>query len=176
MKFEKTLIKDLSLIRPETYKDKRGSFRRYYCQQEFKKNKTPFDIKQINISENFKKGTLRGFHYQSGKFAESKIFTPVRGSVYLVVVDLRKKSKTFLKKIEITIDSRDHTSVLIPKGCANAFLTLEDNTVIIYNMSQFYSAKHAKGFHYLDPLINVKWPIKPKVISEKDKELPLFKV
>tara|TARA_B100000780_G_scaffold279034_1_gene255100 strand:+ start:163 stop:696 length:534 start_codon:yes stop_codon:yes gene_type:complete len=175
MKLKKTKIMNMYLIEPELFKDKRGIFRRNYCQKKINKKNIFFKIKQCNVSENFKKGTLRGFHYQKKSKKDSKIITCIRGSILNVTIDLRKKSKTFLSHQKIELSSKNRRSALVPGKCANAFITLEDNTIIQYYMSEFFNKKNDGGIRYDDKFFNIKWPIKPKIISNKDKSYKDFK-
>ncbi len=168
MIFVKSKIKGVKLIKPEPYKDNRGIFRRIFCNNEFKKNNLSPNVKQSNISENKFKYTLRGFHYQISPYSEDKTLTCIKGSIYDIVVDLRPNSKTYLKWCFYKIDEKNKFLIHIPKGCANAFLTLEKNTIVQYNSSQFYKPSHEKGVRYNDPLFKFKWPYKPKIISIKD--------
>ena len=141
-----------------------------------KKKKITFDIKQCNVSENFKKGTLRGFHYQKNSKKDSKIITCIKGKILNVTIDLRKKSKTFLSHQKIELSANNRFSILVPNHCANAFITLEDNTIIQYYMSEFFKQKNDNGIRFDDPFFNVKWPIKPKILSLKDKSYKNFKL
>ena len=170
MNFTKSKIDGFYFIKLQPFKDKRGSFVRNFCFSEIKTKKN-FVIKQCNLSINKKKGTLRGFHYQKNPSKESKIINIISGSIFNAVVDLRKKSPTYKKKITFTIKSNDKKSFLVPEGCANAFLTLEDNTVIQYFMSDFFKNDSYSGFNYKDPFLNIKWPFEPIIISKKDKNL-----
>lgn len=168
MNFVKTKINGLYLIEPNLIKDKRGAFRRVFCQKELKSKKINFNIKQTNISENKHKFTLRGFHYQIGKDSEDKIISCISGKIYNVVLDLRKKSKTYTKWISFNLSSQNKLSLLVPKGCANAWLSLKDNTSLLYMHSQFYNPNNEKRIRYNDNYFNIHWPHKPIVISKKD--------
>ena len=161
MIFNKTKIADMYLIEPEIFKDNRGFFRRNFCEKKIKEKNISFKIKQCNVSENFKKGTLRGFHFQKKSKNDSKIITCISGKMLNVTIDLRKNSKTYL---------------VSPGKCANAFITLKDNTIIQYYMSEFFNKNNDGGIRYNDKFFNIKWPIKPKVISAKDKEYKDFKL
>lgn len=167
-------IEGLFWIKADPYIDNRGKFSRIFCQNVLLEHDIEFDIKQTNISQNESKYTMRGFHYQKPPFLESKIITCVTGSVHNVVIDLRKESKTFLKKFEIVISSKVSGSLLVPAGCANAFLTLEENTVVYYLMSSFFSSESYSGFKYDDSFFDVKWPTIPLVISDKDNNFKKF--
>ena len=168
MIFKKTLIEDLIIIEPEMYEDDRGVFRRHFCKEEFSKNSIDSNVLQSNISENFKKHTLRGFHYQIDDYAEGKTLSCLKGKIYDIVVDLRHNSKTYKKWLSFNLSDKNRTSIHIPRGCANAFLTLQDDCVIHYYCSNNYSPKNERGIRYNDPLFNFIWPAKPKIISMKD--------
>ena len=176
MIFNKTKIADMYLIGPEIFKDKRGYFRRNFCEKKIKEKNISFRIKQCNVSENFKKGTLRGFHFQKKSKNDSKIITCIRGRIINVTIDLRKNSKTYLSHQKIELSSKNRKSVLVPGNCANAFITLEDNTIIQYYMSEFFNKKNDDGLRYDDKFFNIKWPLKPKIISDKDKSFKDFKI
>ena len=169
MIFSNSLINGVKIITPNIHQDKRGSFRRHFCQKELKKNKINFIVRQANVSENNTLHTLRGFHYQKEPYGEKKIISPVLGKIYNVVVDLRKKSKSYLKWEAFILSANEKKSILVPKGCANAYLTLSKNTIIHYYMSEFYNPKSYTGFRYDDPMFNIKWPTNPKLISDQDR-------
>ena len=174
MNFIPQKISDLFLIIPDLHVDERGVFRRSFCKEVFEKNGVNFNVLQGNISENFNKHTLRGFHYQSAPSNESKIITCVSGSLFNIVLDLREKSNTYKKWSSLEINSKERQNVYVPSGCANAFLTLEDNTIVHYYMNDFYNPNTYKGIRYNDPNFSFVWPFKPQIISEKDLNLPDF--
>jgi dTDP-4-dehydrorhamnose 3,5-epimerase len=171
MQFKKLSIEGLYLITHNLFNDHRGMFGREFCSKEidkFFKYSPKFRVAQTNISFNKKKGTLRGFHYQIGKSAETKIITLYQGEIYDVIIDLRKKSKTYKKWASIKINSNKIQSLIIPKGCANAFLTLKDNTIVHYITNKNYNKKSERGIRFNNIKYNIKWPLKPKIISKKD--------
>lgn len=176
MKFLKQKIKGVFLIKPEPFKDKRGMFRRHFCKKELKKFDIDTSVQQANISENPKKGTLRGFHYQKKPHQEAKTISCLKGSFFDVIIDLRKNSSTYKKWQSFVITEKNRFSLHIPKGCANAFLTLENNTLIHYYCSNSYNPKFESGVLFNDPALKVKWPFKPIHISEKDKSHKLLKI
>ena len=161
-------IKGLIVVKSSIFFDKRGSFRRSFCKKFFKKNKIKFNVCQGNISENMKKGTLRGFHYQKKNNKDAKLLSCIRGEVLNVTIDLRKTSKTYLAIQKTLLSEKNKYSLLVPPGCANAFLTLKNKTIIHYYMNDYYKKKTDTGIRYNDPIIKVNWPIKPKIISKKD--------
>jgi dTDP-4-dehydrorhamnose 3,5-epimerase len=174
MNFSPQKIKDLKLITPDLHHDERGVFRRSFCEDEFKKNQINFKVAQGNISENYKKHTLRGFHYQKAPSDESKIISCVTGSLFNVVIDLRRPSKTYLKSVAFEISSDKKESIYVPAGCANAFLTLSDNTIVHYYMGDSFRPESYSGIRYNDPVFSIDWPFEPKVISEKDLNIADF--
>ena len=174
MNFISQKINGLFLIIPDLHIDERGVFRRSFCKEVFEKNGVSFNSLQGNISENFNKHTLRGFHYQSSPSNESKIITCVTGSLFNIVLDLRKKSNTYKQWSTLEINSKKGQSIYVPAGCANAFLTLEENTIVHYYMNDSYNPNACKGIRYNDPAFSFKWPFEPKIISEKDLNFPDF--
>jgi dTDP-4-dehydrorhamnose 3,5-epimerase len=174
MKFINQLIDGLVLIRPNIFEDNRGSLRRNYCAEEFKAAGLNFMVCQGNISENIKKYTMRGFHYQKSPSAESKVLTPIAGGIHNVVIDLRIKSPTYLNWVALDIWSKDKESLHVPAGCANAFLTLSENTVVQYYMGDYFKPETYSGFRHDDPFFNIPWPHTPLVISDKDSSFQDF--
>jgi len=174
MIFTQTKIEGCFVIKPEPRVDKRGVFRRHFCVNEFTEHGLNPVVKQSNISENNSAHTLRGFHYQKAPHPEAKTISCFRGSVYDVIVDLRPKSKTYLKWQGFTLSESNKLSLHIPQDCAHAYLTLLPNTVVHYYVSEFYHPESEGGIRYNDPLFNFAWPHPPKSISEKDKSYPNF--
>ena len=168
MKFIRQKIFGVYLIKPEPHEDKRGMLRRHFCKKELKQKQINFDIKQINVSENLKEYTLRGFHYQKKPHGEDKIISCIQGSIYDIVVDLREESKTYKKWQSYKLTQENRMSLFVPKGCANAYLTLENKTWILYYHSEFYKKISEKRIRYNDPSFNFVWPKQPKVISKED--------
>ena len=168
MQFNKQQFEGVWVIEAEPIVDNRGAFRRHFCQKEFQEIGLETQIVQTNISENKKKHTLRGFHYQRPPNEEAKVLTCFQGAFLDVIIDLRRDSETFLKWMSVELRAEDNLSLYIPAGFANGYLTLEDTTTILYYMSEFYSPESYTGFRYNDPLFSVKWPAEPAVISKKD--------
>ena len=160
MNIKKLRFKGFFLIKPLIHKDSRGVFFRNFCERELKKKKINILVKQGNVSVSLKKGTLRGFHYKESPSKEYKIISCLTGSIFHSAVDLRKDSKTFMQSFNIELKSSDNYSLIIPPLCANAFLTLENNTIIHYYMGDFFENKKFKGFRYNDPLLKINWPFR----------------
>ena len=174
MKFVKQELEGLYLIQPDVFADERGVFRRSFCLDELADNGIDFKVCQGNISENFSAYTMRGFHFQKAPSAEQKILTPVTGVLHNVVLDLRRDSASFLKWVAMEISSDRRESLLVPAGCANAFLTMRANTIVHYYMGDFFRADTYSGLRYNDPFFNIPWPCEPAVISQRDLAFPDF--
>jgi len=172
MNFQFFKIPGLLVSFPEIHQDERGRFHRSFCENELAKSGISFQVKQGNLSDNLRMHTLRGFHYQQVPTQEAKLLACVTGSIYNVVLDLRKNSTTYQQweVIEISAEKRQH--IHVPAGCANAFLTLEDKTIVHYYMSEFFVSDTYQGIRYNDPFFNVQWPCEPMVISERDATFP----
>jgi dTDP-4-dehydrorhamnose 3,5-epimerase len=174
MIFLETELKGAFIIETEKLVDERGFFARSFCVREFEQHGLTPRFVQCNISFNHAKGTLRGMHYQREPFGETKLVRCTRGAIYDVIIDLRIDSPTFKAYFGIRLDEDNRRMLYIPKGVAHGFLTLEDNSEIFYQMSEFYSPQHAAGFRWNDASFGIQWPSKVAVISERDRAYPDF--
>jgi dTDP-4-dehydrorhamnose 3,5-epimerase len=172
--FHETKLHGAFIIEPQKLEDERGFFARSWCEREFRQHGLNPKLVQCNISFNNKQGTLRGMHYQVTPFEEAKLVRCTRGSIFDVIADLRPASTTFGQHIKILLDTENRTMLYIPEGFAHGFLTLEDNTEVFYQMSQFYSPDHARGFRWNDPKFGIEWPLDVRVISDRDRNYPDF--
>lgn len=174
MIFTRTKFADVVLIDIERKEDERGFFGRTFCRHELAEQGIDFNIAQSNISYNKTKGTLRGMHTQIAPFKEAKLVQCTRGSIYDVIIDMREKSATYCQWISTELSDKNKTILYIPQGFAHGFITLEDDTEVSYQMSEFYKPGYEKGFLWNDPFFRISWPMEPFVMSEKDKNYPLF--
>ena len=172
MNFIRQKFSGVYLIEPEPHEDERGMLRRHFCQHEFNEFGLMTDIKQCNVSENPQKHTLRGFHFQYPPHGENKVISCIKGSIYDIVVDLREESETYLQWQRFELTEENRLSIYVPIGCANAYITLSDNTRILYYHSEFYMPGDEGGIRYNDPFFKFHWPAEPEVISEKDLCIP----
>ena len=172
MRFVAQKIAGVFLVEAEPHRDERGSFARVFCAEEFTRAGIDFTSVQINLSTNAKRHTLRGLHYQDPPFAEAKFVRAVRGRAFDVVVDLRKGSPTENGWTSVELDSRRMNGIFVPEGCAHGFLTLEDDTDILYQMGRTFVDGHARGVRWNDPAFAIGWPAAPTVISERDATYP----
>lgn len=174
MIFVETKIAGAFIVEPARKEDERGFFARTWCREEFAQHELSPLLAQSSISFNVQKGTLRGMHYQLAPFAETKLVRCTMGAVYDVILDLRPKSGTFKKWIAIELTAQNRQAIYIPEGCAHGFLTLTDDTEVLYQISEFYHPECAQGVRWNDPAFNISWPHVPCIISPKDQQYPNF--
>lgn len=174
MKFIQTKLAGAYLIELESHEDERGFFARNFCQEEFAAHGLKTQIMQSNISYNRTKGTIRGMHYQVFPHEEAKLISCIKGAVYDIIVDIRKESTTYLQWLGIELNETDYEMIYVPEGFAHGFQALENNAVLLYQMFEKYHSESARGIRWNDPSLNITWPIKNFIISEKDKHWPPF--
>lgn len=181
MIFQETKLKEVYVIELEPMEDERGFFARSFCQKEFGKHGLNTRIVQCSISYNKKKGTVRGMHYQVAPHQETKLVSCIRGAIYDIIIDLRAESPTYCQwlAVELTAHSLLLTArykmLYVPEGFAHGFQTLEDNTVVFYQMSEFYHPECARGVRWDDPLLGIRWALSNPVMSKKDLSYPDFR-
>jgi dTDP-4-dehydrorhamnose 3,5-epimerase len=175
MRFNETPLPGAYLIDLEKRSDERGFFARLFCEEEFKNQGLESRFIQANNSLSTQKGTLRGLHYQLEPMAESKLVRCTKGSLYDLILDLRPTSPTFGRSFGATLSAENRLMMYVPKGFAHGFLTLEDNSELLYFVSQTYSKELERGIRWNDPRFNMKWPDTPRVVSERDQAHPDFK-
>lgn len=168
MIFKESPLKGAYIIESKPYADERGLFARTFCKNEFQVIGHDKEFVQFNHSLTIKKGTIRGVHYQLPPFSEIKLIRCVAGSVYDVIVDLRKDSPTFLKFMSVELTAKNMLSLYIPQGFAHGFQTLADNAQLIYHHTAYYTPDYEGGIRYDDPAIGINWPLPVSVITEKD--------
>ena len=157
------------IIDAEQIGDTRGFFARVYDAKIFDENGLESAVSQCNLSFSKNRGTLRGMHYQRSPYEEAKLVRCTMGAIYDVVVDARPGSKTYLKWEGYELTSDNHRMLYVPKGFAHGFQTLQDDTEVFYQVSQYYAPDHEMGMRWDDPTINISWPLAVSEISEKDK-------
>ena len=172
-----TSLPDIFIIEPTVFSDSRGFFYESYNRR---------DMELIGIRDNFvqdnqscsAKGVVRGLHFQI-RHPQGKLVRVLRGSIYDVVVDIRKGSPTFGKAIGFEISAQNFRMLWIPVGFAHGFLSLEDHTDVLYKTTDFYNPEYDAGIRWNDPDLAINWPlaqygISSAIISEKDAKLPLL--
>ena len=174
MKFLETPLANAYLIDLRPFQDDRGLFARTFCQREFEEIGHQKPFVQFNHSHTNTKGTLRGLHFQHPPHAEIKLIRCIKGSVFDVMVDLRKDSPTFLQHVGVELSERNMRMIYIPEGFAHGFQTLEDHCELIYHHTAYYQPGSEGGIPYNDPAIGIEWPLDPTVLSEKDQRYPVI--
>lgn len=159
-------------IEPDRHDDERGFFARLYCRREFAAHGIDFTPVQISVSSNTRRGTLRGLHFQAPPCLEAKVVVCIRGSVFDVIVDLREDSPTYARWTGLELVSESRRAVYVPPGCAHGFQTLEDDTDLLYLISEFYDESLQRGVRWDDPALGIEWPAAPTVMSERDRGFP----
>lgn len=174
MIFTETKLPGAFIIDQERHEDYRGYFARTFCRNEFEAHGLSPMVAQCNVSFNTRKGTLRGMHYQLAPFEEAKLVKCTSGSIYDVIIDLRKGSPEYKKFFGVELSAKNGRMLYIPEGFAHGFQTLEDHTEVLYQMSQVFSAEHARGVRWNDPAFGIEWPEGGRIILERDASYPDF--
>lgn len=177
MKLIETPLKDCFILEPSVYKDERGLFYESYNNKRFAEV-TNLDIDFVQDNQSASSyGVIRGLHFQTGDFAQSKLVRVLLGKVLDVVVDLRKDSETFGQQFSIILDDVDHKQLFVPKGFAHGFITLSERSVFSYKCDNYYHKESESGIIYNDATLSINWhlPKEDFIISEKDIILPTFK-
>jgi dTDP-4-dehydrorhamnose 3,5-epimerase len=174
MKFTELNLSGALEISPEPYLDARGEFLRMFCFDTFSAKKLNTNWLQQNISKNPYCGTIRGSHFQMGKSAEVKLVSCIRGAVLDLIIDLRPHSETFGQSCGVTLTSTLGNSIYVPKGFGHGYLTLEDNSEVMYLASENYSQKAESGINILKSSLTLFDSNSVKKISDRDLCLPSF--
>ncbi len=175
MRFVSTSLAGAYLIEPEPIMDERGLFARTWCRNEFAKIGLNPNLVQCNISYNKVRGTLRGMHFQKAPHAEEKLVRCTQGGIYDVIVDLRHGSQTFTQWFGVELNAENRNALYVPEGFAHGFITLMDDTEVLYQMTEFFHSECAAGARWDDPAFSIKWPCIVNMISERDQNYPDFK-
>jgi dTDP-4-dehydrorhamnose 3,5-epimerase len=175
VKFEEARLKGAFIVEPDVFEDERGCFAPTFSQAEFERQGLDARVVQCNTSYNRKKGTLRGMHFQRNPMVEVKLVRCTMGSIQDVIIDLRPESPTYKQWTSVVLSAGNRKSFYIPERFAHGFQTLEDDTEVCYQVSQYYSAENAAGVRWDDPAFAIKWPPEEmRTISERDISFPDF--
>jgi dTDP-4-dehydrorhamnose 3,5-epimerase len=172
--FSPTTVPGAFVIQPERIPDGRGFFARTYCVREFEEHGLDPRVVQRSQSYNRRRATLRGMHFQIAPHLENKVVTCTQGAIYDVILDLRPDSPGYRTWFGITLMARDGQALYVPMGCAHGFVTLDDDTTVNYDISEYYQPDSARGLRYDDPAFAIKWPVAPVVISPRDLAFPPY--
>ena len=172
MKCSTTGFEGVLLIEPVVKDDNRGFFMECYVRKEFEKFGITAEFVQDNHSLSTSKGTIRGMHYQVNPKAQSKLVRVVRGEILNVVVDIRRGSPTYGQWQGFDLSAANKKLLFIPKGFANGYCTLVDDTEICYKVDEYYSPEFDRAFRWNDPQINIEWPVTDPILSDRDRQAP----
>ena len=174
MKFVEVPLSGAFIIEPEPIADERGFFARSFCSNEFSaKGLNPLLV-QCSVSFNYKKGTLRGMHYQKKPHEEAKLVRCTRGAIFDVIIDLRAGSSSFLNWFGTELTAENRLGLYIPEGFAHGFLTLMDDSEVFYQMSAPFQPESAAGVRWDDPIFCIRWPAEVRLLSTRDQTYPDF--
>ncbi len=174
MIFAETKLKGAFIIHLEKLEDERGFFARTWCKREIEAHGLNPNLVQCNISFNKKRGTLRGMHHQVPPHEEAKLVRCTMGAIYDVIIDLRPNSPTFKEWFSLELTAKNRKMIYIPEGVSHGFMTLDDNTEVFYQMSEFYAPECARGVRWNDPAFDIVWTGDVTIISERDNQYPDF--
>ena len=174
MTFTATPIKDLFVIEPKLWKDSRGYFYESFSQKAFTEAGINATFVQDNQSFS-QKGTLRGLHTQAAPFAQGKLVRVIQGAVVDIVVDIRKNSATYGQHFAVELNGENHKQLWVPPGFLHGFLTLTDDTIFTYKVTNYYDKDSEIGVIWNDPILNIDWAayLDPSEFLLSDKDLVL---
>lgn len=177
MQIQPTVIPDVKIITPKKFGDRRGFFSETYSARLFAEHGIDLNFVQDNHSLSAQKGVVRGLHFQIPPHAQDKLVRVVRGAIVDVAVDIRRSSPTFGKHVAVSISAENWAQILIPKGFAHGFVTVEPDTEVVYKVTDYYAPDCDRGIRWDDPALQINWPIEAAeaILSDKDRDLPLMK-
>lgn len=165
-----TMLEDVLEIVPARFGDTRGFFSETYNAARLARSGVDLTFVQDNHSLSTRRGVLRGLHYQLPPRAQDKLVRVVRGAIFDVAVDIRKGSPTFAQWIGVELSAEKWNQLLVPKGFAHGFVTLTENTEVVYKVTDYYSPDHDRSIRYDDPDIAIDWPIATDGLQLSDKD------
>lgn len=178
MQITQTPIEGLLIIEPKVWRDNRGYFYESYNAKLFAE--AGIDVNFVQDNQSFsQKGALRGLHAQAQPFEQGKLVRVLQGAVMDVAVDIRKNSPTYGQHFDIVLSEENHKQLWVPAGFLHGFLTLEDQTIFTYKVSNYYDKNSEIGVMWNDPDLNIEWsrdiPESEFLLSDKDQVLSQFK-
>jgi dTDP-4-dehydrorhamnose 3,5-epimerase len=169
-------IPEVLEIKPRKFGDARGFFSETWSTAAMKSAGLDSDFVQDNHSYSAARGVLRGLHFQLPPVAQEKLVRVSRGSIYDVAVDIRRGSPTYGRWVGLTLSAEIWNQILVPKGFAHGFVTLENDTEVQYKVTAPYSPEHERSIRFDDPTLAIEWPVEAEdiLLSAKDAEAPSF--
>jgi len=170
--FTPTPLAGAWIVDIERREDARGFFARTWCRREFEAQGLDAGLVQCSMSRNLRRGTLRGMHWQAAPHGEVKLVRCSRGAIWDVIIDLRAGSPTHARHFAAELTAENGRALYIPAGFAHGFVTLADDTDVVYQMSEFYEPGSGRGVRWNDPAFGIRWPIADPILHERDAGWP----
>ena len=171
--FKRLSIPDVILVEPQSFSDDRGFFFESFKESDFFSNGIDKKFVQDNLSHSVN-GVIRGLHFQKAPKAQAKLVTVLKGKIFDVAVDIRKNSPTYGKWVSEILSGNTHNLLYVPEGFAHGFCVISDEADVLYKVSNEYSQEHERSIIWNDPKLDIQWPIKKPIISNKDNKLSLL--
>ena len=171
--FKRLSIPDVILVEPQSFSDDRGFFFESFKESDFFSNGIDKKFVQDNFSHSVN-GVIRGLHFQKAPKAQAKLVTVLKGKIFDVAVDIRKNSPTYGKWVSEILSDNTHNLLYVPEGFAHGFCVISDEADVLYKVSNEYSQEHERSIIWNDPKLDIQWPIKKPIISNKDNKLSLL--
>ena len=171
--FKRLSIPDVILVEPQSFSDDRGFFFESFKESDFFSNGIDKKFVQDNFSHSVN-GVIRGLHFQKAPKAQAKLVTVLKGKIFDVAVDIRKNSPTYGKWVSEILSGDTHNLLYVPEGFAHGFCVISDEADVLYKVSNEYSQEHERSIIWNDPKLDIQWPIKKPIISNKDNKLSLL--
>jgi len=170
--FSPTPLAGAWLVDLDRREDARGFFARTWCRQEFEAQGLDTRLVQCSMSRNLRRGTLRGMHWQAAPHEEVKLVRCSRGAIWDVIIDLRPGSPTHARHFAVELTAESGRALYIPAGCAHGFVTLVDDSDVVYQMSEYYEPAAGRGVRWNDPAFGIAWPVTNPILHERDAHYP----
>lgn len=172
MLFTETELPGAWIVDLDKRVDDRGFFARAFCAREFDEHGILSEVRQANLSRSDVAGTVRGMHFQYPPAGETKFIRCIRGAIHDVIVDLRPSSPTFLQHIGVELSADNHRALVVPVGFAHGFMSLADDSEVLYLVTEFYTPAEEGGLRHDDPDLGIEWPRMASTVSDKDRNWP----
>jgi dTDP-4-dehydrorhamnose 3,5-epimerase len=172
--FVPTRLPGAFVVEPERRFDERGYFARTWCRREFESAGLEADFVQSSVSSSLLNRTLRGMHWQLAPHEEVKLVRCIRGAIWDAIIDLRAASPTYMKYFAVELTAESGRALYVPVGCAHGFVTLEDESEVMYHMSNYYEPSAGRGVRWNDPAFAIPWPVVDPIIHPRDADYPDF--